>query len=200
MLRGWLKGKPFDDRLWPGKWAEHFEILLKRDLQRACVPYVDASGRYADFHSLRHRFISGLARAGAHPKVAQDLAYHKTLDMTMKVYTHTHTGDLVDALENPPAPISTTTDSESQEVIATGTNGSEEFAPMFARADDFSGLSVTTDGDTLTGADASAEEHNPPENHILGDDSQDMSTDVAKYAREDSNPQPSDPKSDALSN
>ena len=118
----------------------------------------------------------------------------------MSIYTHTHTGDLVDALENLPAPISTTTESESQEVIATGTNGSEEFAPMFARADDFSGLSVTTDGDTLTGADASAEEHNPPENHILGDDSQDMSTDVAKYAREDSNPQPSDPKSDALSN
>ena len=39
---------------------------------------------------------------------------------------------------------------------------------------------------------------NPPENHMLGDDSQDMSTDVAKYAREDSNPQPSDPKSDDI--
>ncbi len=39
--------------------------------QRTFLTYVDDAGRYADFHSLRHTFLTNLARSGVHPKVAQ---------------------------------------------------------------------------------------------------------------------------------
>ena len=46
----------------------------------------------------------------------------------MKHYTHMHTGDLVSALDKLPSPITTTVESDEQEVIATGTNGAEELS------------------------------------------------------------------------
>ncbi|MFW5690732.1 MAG: tyrosine-type recombinase/integrase, partial [Planctomycetota bacterium] len=48
----------------------------------------DDRGRVVDFHALRHTFISNLARAGVHPRNAQALARHSTIDLTMNVYTH----------------------------------------------------------------------------------------------------------------
>jgi len=62
--------------------------MVKPDLQRVGIPYQDASGRYADFHSLRVTFITNLAKAGVHPRVAQGLARHSTMELTMQVYTH----------------------------------------------------------------------------------------------------------------
>jgi len=52
----------------------------------------------ADFHSLRHTFISNLARGGVHPKVAQSLARHSTITLTMDRYSHTLVGEHADAL------------------------------------------------------------------------------------------------------
>lgn len=43
---------------------------------------------WADFHALRHSFISGLARNGVHPKTAQELARHSSINLTMQHYTH----------------------------------------------------------------------------------------------------------------
>jgi integrase len=43
----------------------------------------------ADFHALRHTFITNLAMSGVHPKVAQDLARHSTIELTMSRYSHT---------------------------------------------------------------------------------------------------------------
>jgi len=48
---------------------------------------VDDRGRVADFHSLRVSFITGLARSGVHPRVAQTLARHSSIDLTMNVYS-----------------------------------------------------------------------------------------------------------------
>ena len=62
------------------------------------LAYRDDSGRVADFHSLRHTFISNLARGGVHPKVAQTLARHSTITLTMDRYSHTVVEDLRDAL------------------------------------------------------------------------------------------------------
>ena len=53
---------------------------------------VDARGRHADFHALRHTFISGLARGGVHPKIAQGLARHGTIGLTLDHYTHVEDG------------------------------------------------------------------------------------------------------------
>jgi len=51
------------------------------------------------FHALRHTFISNLARAGIHPRNAQALARHSTIDLTMNVYTHVAMDDLANDLE-----------------------------------------------------------------------------------------------------
>lgn len=76
--------------------------MIKADLNTAGVPYKDANDRYADFHALRHTFISNLARAGVHPRNAQVLARHSTIDLTMNVYTHIAMEDLVSDIEAMP--------------------------------------------------------------------------------------------------
>jgi len=78
-LRPWLDRKR-EGKVFPGNWAKHFMAakILKRDLKRADIEYMDEHGRYADFHSLRHTFISSLARSGVHPSKAKELARHST--------------------------------------------------------------------------------------------------------------------------
>jgi integrase/recombinase XerD len=40
--------------------------------------YEDAAGQVADFHALRHTYISGIVAGGASVKTAQELARHST--------------------------------------------------------------------------------------------------------------------------
>jgi hypothetical protein len=85
-------------------WAKerHGAEMMQIDLTAANVEYEDDNGRFADFHALRHTFISNLARAGVHPRNAQALARHSTIDLTMNVYTHVSMGDLHDDVESLP--------------------------------------------------------------------------------------------------
>jgi hypothetical protein len=62
------------------------------------LAYRDGAGRYADFHALRHSFISNLVSGGVHPKTAQRLARHSTITLTMDRYTHLRRDDLADAV------------------------------------------------------------------------------------------------------
>jgi len=103
-IRKWLADKPARQRLWGGEWASqrHGAEMIRIDLTAADVEYEDDDGRVADFHALRHTFISNLARAGVHPRNAQALARHSTIDLTMNVYTHVAVGDLHDDVESLP--------------------------------------------------------------------------------------------------
>ena len=177
MLQNWMADKPATALLWPGKWAEHKAAgkMLKKDLAAAGVKYRDASGRFADFHALRHTFISELARTGAHPKVAQTLARHKTLDMTMSRYTHVLGGDLVSALANLPAPPSPDAQTTTDALSATGTDDTESVAPYVAPKSDFVCHSVTSHGTTDQRADTSAVNHKSLEMSSLDNDCRDMS-------------------------
>jgi integrase len=65
---------------------------------RRKVPNV-MTGSSADFHSLRHGFITYLVTANVPPKVAQMLARHSTMTLTMERYTHLEIVDLVDGLK-----------------------------------------------------------------------------------------------------
>ncbi len=82
----------------------------------------------ADFHSLRHTFISSLARGGVHPKIAQQLARHSTITLTMDRYSHTVIGELWDGLAVLPdlSPIKP----ERERQRATGTR---DIAPKVGR-------------------------------------------------------------------
>ncbi len=62
--------------------------MFKEDLAAANIPYVDDTGRFADFHSLRHSTSSLLAAAGVHPKVIQAIMRHSDINLTMSRYTH----------------------------------------------------------------------------------------------------------------
>jgi integrase len=78
------------------------EEKAKRE-QTTFLAYVDDAERYADFHALRHTFLTNLARSGVHPKIAQALARHSTITLTMDRYSHTVLGEQSDAVEALPS-------------------------------------------------------------------------------------------------
>ena len=92
--------------------------ILDKDLAYAGIDKCDASGRTVDLHACRHTFISLLASLGVHPRVAQRLARHSKIDMTMSVYTHLYLGDDARAVEALPSP---EIDLEKEDLRATGT-------------------------------------------------------------------------------
>ena len=48
----------------------------------------DEAGFVFDFHALRHTFITNPVRSGVHPNIAQQLARHSTITLTMDHYSH----------------------------------------------------------------------------------------------------------------
>lgn len=61
--------------------------MIRVDLEAAGIPYQDANGLYADFHALRHSFITRAWESGETPEVVMALVRHRSLQMTMR-YTH----------------------------------------------------------------------------------------------------------------
>ena len=146
VLSEWLQGRPAGIPLWPGNWAQFNSAkMIRADLdagresrqnaaktpherqereRSSFLKYADASGRFADFHSLRHTFISNLARAGVHPKNAQALARHSSIELTMNVYTHTVLTDLAHDVERlPPLPKAQEPQPVAEVLADTGTDG-----------------------------------------------------------------------------
>lgn len=130
-LAEYLGGRPGHAVIWPGSWFADAAEMLRLDLQAADIPYRDEEGRVCDFHCLRHSFISLLQRSGAHPKVAQELARHSDIRLTMQVYTHTRLHDLAGAVEGLPS-LMDSSSLKTPRPTATGTDGqvsSEGFRP-----------------------------------------------------------------------
>lgn len=99
--------------------------LFQDDLKAAGVAYVDDAGRFADFHALRHTFITNLANGGVHPKTAQTLARHCTITLTMDRYSHVVRGDQTAALGVLPD----LSGPARQQARATGTDNARATAP-----------------------------------------------------------------------
>jgi len=102
VMRQYVAGKPIHQRLWPGTWAKAAAEMVRLDLGAAGIPYRDDNGRLFDFHALRGQFISFLAAKGVHPKVAQVLARHSSITLTMDFYTHLDVLDVAGALDQLP--------------------------------------------------------------------------------------------------
>jgi integrase len=60
--------------------------------------YRDEKGEFADFHCLRHTFITNLSMAKVSPKMAQTLARHSDIALTMKIYTHVDQEEQIEAI------------------------------------------------------------------------------------------------------
>jgi len=65
--------------------------------------YKNGEGKFADFHGLRHTFITNLGKAKVSPKVAQTLARHSDISLTMNVYTHIEEDEQIDAINSLPS-------------------------------------------------------------------------------------------------
>ena len=104
-VRSWLSGKATNLPLWPGDWAKHRYAgkILQADLAKAEIPYKDARGLFADFHALRHTYITNLARHGVPLATAQKLARHSTPVLTAKRYTHIDLAEQKLAVDRLPA-------------------------------------------------------------------------------------------------
>ncbi len=61
---------------------------LKRREKSDFLRYKNSNGLYADFHAMRHTFITNLCRANVPPKTAQALARHSDIRLTMNTYSH----------------------------------------------------------------------------------------------------------------
>jgi integrase len=125
---------------------QHVAEMFKADLEAGGIPYVDADGLFADFHCLRHTFISNLARGGIHPKVAQALARHSTITLTMDRYSHT----LVEEQSAALAVLPDLSGAGQEAVRATGTDdargGQKNLAFRLALSGGFQGASLHFDG------------------------------------------------------
>jgi len=121
-LRGFLAGKlPTARAFNMPKHRGDLVDMLRKDLAAAGIPYQDESGRYTDFHSLRHTCGSLLAAAGVHPKVAQTIMRHSDINLTMSRYTHVFKGQESAAVASLPS--LSVKGHESNTAAATGTDG-----------------------------------------------------------------------------
>jgi integrase/recombinase XerD len=91
--RKWLTAK--QGHLWPGRWAANRTAgkMIQVDLKAAGIAYQDEDGLFADFHALRHTYITNLARRGVPLVTAQKLARHSTPVLTAARYTHIELAD-----------------------------------------------------------------------------------------------------------
>ena len=94
-----------------------------RRQQSDFLEYCNADGLYADFHSNRHLFITSLERVGISPKMAQTLARHSDVRLTLGVYTHVGVHDQTAAISSLPAPPVRRHDEASVSMAQTGTDG-----------------------------------------------------------------------------
>lgn len=86
------------------KWLEEATIEEEQEerLKSDFLCYCNHDGRFADFHSLRHLFITRLGKAGIAPKMAQTLARHCDIRLTMGIYSHVTMQEQTTAIESLP--------------------------------------------------------------------------------------------------
>jgi hypothetical protein len=107
-----------------GVLTKHTNLLIQADLEAAGIEYRDGSDRVADFHALRHSFITALAMSKSPVKVIQSLARHSTPTLTLGIYAHVGIYDQTAALDALPVqPPATQPAAEPGTLAATGTDG-----------------------------------------------------------------------------
>src|SRR5687768_16923047 len=79
--------------------SHNFRGWLRQVARDAMDPLRSADGQVLNVQALRHTFITNLSRAGVNPKIAQSLARHTSIVLTMDHYTHLRVDDGRRALE-----------------------------------------------------------------------------------------------------
>jgi len=115
-LIGYLRDKREDGPVF--KVPEGISKMIKEDVGNAGIPYETKEG-FADFHSLRHTFITRLVKSGVNIKTAQVLARHSDPRLTLGVYSHIQLIDQFQAIKK--IPQLETGNEGKREAMATGT-------------------------------------------------------------------------------
>jgi len=102
-LRTYFAGKPANQPIWGGTWASGCSAaeMLRRDLEAAGIPYAvegPDGPEHADFHSLRHSYLTLGGRSGIDLRTLQGLAGHSTPTLTAR-YSHRRLHDLAGAVD-----------------------------------------------------------------------------------------------------
>jgi integrase len=137
LLRAYLEGKPARQPIWGGTWAKDRKgaEMLRLDLEAAGIPY-EVPGPdgplFADFHALRHTYLTLGSRAGIDLRTLQELAGHSTPELTAR-YTHRRLHDLAGAVEMLPSFLPGQPDAGAAQLRPTGTDGADSVCSGFAR-------------------------------------------------------------------
>ena len=124
-LRGYLSGRPENRPVWGGTWARDHRgaEMIRGDLEAAGIPYTvegPDGPKHADFHALRHSYLTLGGRSGIDLRTLQELAEHSKPELTAR-YSHRRLYDLAGAIEKLPNIIPATTPLEGL-MRATGTD------------------------------------------------------------------------------
>jgi excisionase family DNA binding protein len=128
LLRGYLAARPVGEPVWGGTWARDHRgaEMLRGDLEAAGIPYTvegPDGPLHADFHALRHTYLTLGGRAGIDLRTLQELAGHSTPVLTAR-YSHRRLHDLAGAVERLPdfLPGAGDGSEEARARLAAGTN------------------------------------------------------------------------------
>ena len=131
LLRAYLADKPAGAPVWPGPWVDLAAEMLRVDLDDAGIPYTvegPDGPLHADFHALRHSYLTLGGKAGIDLRTLQELAGYSTPVLTAR-YAHVRLHDLSGAVEKMPSFLPV--ESEPQEAMkATGTGGAYTLLPQ----------------------------------------------------------------------
>jgi integrase len=128
LLRDYLRTRSARSIIWGGTWARHHKgaEVVRHDLEAADIPYVvegPDGPLYADFHALRHSYLTLLGRGGVDLRTVQELAGHSTPALTAR-YSHRRLFDLAGAVQMLPKFLhGETPNMEPQSLPMTGTDG-----------------------------------------------------------------------------
>lgn len=120
VMKEFLDSRPTDKHVWPGSWWRRSAEMIRLDLTDAGIPVTDPDERIVDFHALRTTFITNLSRVGVAPALAQKLARHSDIKLTMGTYTQLDMAELGQAVDRLPS-IQMGTDIEKAEEPEAGT-------------------------------------------------------------------------------
>jgi integrase len=131
-LRPYLDGKPAGSPIWGGTWAKDHRgaEMLRIDLEAAGIAYATEGPdgpEYADFHSLRHSYLTLGGRSGIDLRTLQELAGHSKPELTAR-YSHRRLYDLAGAVDKLPNLVPTTGPKIEEMVVPlrlTGTCGTK---------------------------------------------------------------------------
>ncbi len=200
-LKAYMKAKSKGQPVWGGTWARDHRgaEMIRGDLEAAEIAYAvegPDGPEYADFHALRHSFLTLGGRSGIDLRTLQELAGHSKPELTAR-YSHRRLYDLAGAVEKLPNILSTATAPEPQQMKATGT---DPVCTQFARTPCNSGQLQSSQGNE-TGTEQDGPEMNEPQ-EILGFRQGETPSVIRSHqrGRRDSNPQPPDRQSGTLTN